>query len=190
MNIYIDFDGTLFDTDKFYKDFLAICNLYNVNETKVFNIRNESHDLFNLDDLALKIKDRYNLDDTFINNVNKLYNAKYLYDDVIDFLEKYYKKYNLFLLTFGEVKYQTKKIDCTNLKKYFKDIIITSDKGKENIDYQNSWFIDNNPREIEKIYNAGATRIIRIKRKDDSHFSLICNVKVKEYFAFSSIDVL
>ncbi len=190
MNIYIDFDGTLFDTDKFYKEFLNICKSYNVEEAKVFNIRNESQDLFNLDALALKIKDRFNLDDGFINKVNSLYDSKYLYDDVINFLEKYYKKYNLYMLTFGEANYQIKKINSTNLNKYFKDIIITTDKGHEDIDYENSWFIDNNPREIEKIHNAGATKIIRIKRKDDSHFSLICNVKVKEYFAFDDIDVL
>lgn len=190
MNIYIDFDGTLFDTDKFYNDFIMLCKKNNVSESEVFNIRNKTHKLFNLDDLALEIKKEFSLNDDFINSVNDLYDKKYLYEDVIDFLEKYYQKYNLYILSYGETNYQTKKISCCSFDKYFKDIIITTDKGKENIDYKDGWFIDNNPREIEKLKEAGASKIIRIKRKDDSHFNLICSVKVKDYFALDAIDVL
>ena len=214
MNIYIDFDGTLFDTEKFYvyffnrynvglikympikvslaiyNDFIDLCKKYNVSESNVFNLRNKTPKLFNLDDLALEIKEKYNLDDNYIKEVNLLYNKKYLYSDVMEFLEKYHQKYNLYILSFGETKYQNKKINCCHFKKYFKDIIITTNKGDLNIDYVNSWFIDNNPKEIEKLHNAGANKIIRIKRKDDPHFSLICSVKVKDFFALDAIDVL
>lgn len=190
MNIYIDFDETLFDTSRFYNDFINLCKSYNINESKVYNLRNKCNTLFSLDKLALDIKNKYNLDASFIDEVNKLYSSKYLYDDVIPFLKKYYKENNLYILSYGENNYQLKKINCCNFTKYFKNIIITTNKGKENIDYENSLFIDNNPKEIENLSKASATKIIRIKRKDDSHFSLICLVPVKEYFALTDIDML
>ena len=190
MKIYIDFDGTMFDTSKFYKDFLKICNSYGVSDEDVYNIRNQSTGLFNLDELANSIDQKYNLSKKYLDEVNALYNRKYLYDDVIDFLEKNYQKYDLYILTYGEKNYQQKKIDCCNIRDYFKDVIITSDKGKENIDYQSGWFIDNNPKELETLSRVGASKIIRIKRKGDTYFSIPCNIDLKEYFAFSNIDVL
>ena len=190
MDIFIDFDGTLFDTSRFYNDFINLCKSYKVSETNIYNIRNQSNELFNLDNLAFKIKDKYNLDESFIDDVNKLYKKEYLYDDVISFLESNYLKYNLCILSYGEKNYQLKKINCCRFKKYFKKIIITTDKAHENIDYQNSIFIDNNPKEIENLSRVGATKIIRLKRKDDSHFNIMCGVKVKEYFALTDINML
>ena len=190
MKIYIDFDGTMFDTSRFYKDFLKICNNYDISDEDVYNIRNQSTSLFSLDNLANSIDQKYNLGEKFLNQVNDLYKSKYLYDDVIDFLEKNYQKYDLYILTYGEKNYQQKKIDCCNIRHYFKDIIITSDKGKENIDYQNSWFIDNNPKELEILSKAGASKIIRIKRKGDTYFSIPCNIEIKECFAFDEIDMI
>ncbi len=190
MNIYIDFDGTLYDTSKFFNDFIELCNKYKVTAEDVYNLRNKNLGLFNLDELALNIKNKYNLKNSFIKSTEKLYNKKYLYKDTVKFLKKYYKNHNLYILSYGETNYQSKKINCCNIKKYFKDIIITQDKSKENIDYKKGIFIDNNPKEIEKIASSGATKIIRIKRYDDRHFSIMCNVKVKEFFALSDIDMI
>ena len=188
MNIYIDFDGTLFNTNLFYKDFLKLCSLYNVSEKDVIDIK--GNELFNLERISKSIKDKYNLDNTFIDKVNSLYDAKYLYDDVIPFLEKYYLNNNLYIFTYGDKEYQINKINCCNITKYFKGIIITIDKSKEDVDYQNGLFIDNSPLEISRISSAGASNIIRIKREDDPYSKMDSNVTVKEFFDLSSIDVL
>ena len=190
MNIYIDFDGTLFDTSRFYNDFIKLCNKYNIDVEEIDDIRSHMEELFSLDNFALIIKDKYHLDSGFIDEVNSLYDSKYLYDDSTAFLENIYKNNNLYILSYREKNYQKKKINCCKLNKYFKDIIITDDKGSLDIDYRNGLFIDNNPREIEALSKAGASNIIRIKRKGDSYYDAFCDVKVKEYFALSDIDVL
>lgn len=190
MNIYIDFDGTLFDTARFYSDFIKLCKKYKVDESSVYNIRNKNQGLFNLDELAKEVKEKYNLSKRFLAKVDDLYNKKYLYNDVMPFLKKRFEKYNLYILSYGEKEYQEKKIKCCRFNKYFKKVIITTDKGSLDIDYENSWFIDNNPKEIERLSSVGAKNIIRIKRYDDYHFSVPCNIEVKECFALSSIDVI
>ena len=188
MNIYIDFDGTLFNTHLFYKDFIKLCNFYDVSEKNVEDLK--GNELFNLEKIANKIKEKYNLDSTFINKVNDLYDSKYLYKDVIPFLEKYYLNNNLYIFTYGDKDYQLNKINCCNITKYFKDIIITTDKSKEKVDYQNGLFIDNSPLEIKRISSAGASNIIRLKRKDDPYSKMASLIETKEYFALIDIDVL
>ena len=190
MKIYIDFDGTMFDTNRFYHDFLKICNQYGITDGEVNSLQTQLGGLFNLDEFAKKIGNDYKLDAEFLKQVESLYDKKYLYSDVIDFLEKYYQKNDLYILSYGEPNYQTKKINCCHIDKYFKEIIITENKGTEKIDYQNSYFIDNNPKEIKILSDAGATNIIRIKREGDSYFSVPCEIPVREYFAMIDIDML
>ena len=43
----------------------------------------------------------------------------------------------------------------------FDNIIITTDKGKENIDYKNAIFIDDNPKDLITLYNKNAKQVIR-----------------------------
>ena len=186
MNIYIDFDGTLFDTNRFYNDFLLLCEKYNVNKKDIIKPKG----LFNLDNLALQLKIKYNLNNSFIKETNKLYNPSYLYKDSISFLKKYYKKYNLNILTFGDYEYQLKKINCCKFKKYFKRIIITEDKTKEDIDYKNSIFIDNSPKDLKKLMSVGATNLIRIKHDDDPYSKESSLSDINEYFALNDIDML
>ena len=73
MNIYIDFDGTLFDTNRFYNDFIEVCRSYNITKEEVTTLKNDFKSLFNLDDFALIIKDKYHLSDSFIVDINNLY---------------------------------------------------------------------------------------------------------------------
>ncbi len=189
MNIYIDFDGTLFDTDLFFDDFLLLCQKYGISKEKVKKEKTHMKGLFSLEKLVKLLIEKYDLKDDFSAEVEKLYNPSYLYKDSISFLEKYYKKYNIIILTKGDYNYQTRKIDCCNFKKYFKKIIITKDKSLEKIDYQNSVFIDNNPFDLYKYKLNGASKLIRIKHQDD-HYSKIVTKDFKEYLSLTDIDVL
>ena len=189
-NIYIDFDGTLFDTNSFYNDFIGICHDYNVSNSDIELNKEKIEGPFNLDVLADMIKDIYNLDDIFIKRVTSLYSDKYLYYDSLNFLEKYKDKYILNILTYGDYSYQSKKINCCNIKRYFKNIIITDNKGNESIDYNNSIFIDNNPNDIDLIYKKKPFKIIRIKRDDDPYKGRSSLNKVDEFFDLSTIDML
>ncbi len=176
MKIYLDFDGTLFNTDKFYQDYLKLLQEYNIDEATINKIKPKlfKSSLFNLDILTNYLVKEYNLDNNIIARVNNLYNSSYVFKDVIPFLEKY-KNLEINLLTYGDYNYQLKKIEGSNLKKYFKDIIITDkDKSKLNLAYETNLFIDNNPREINKFLEV-SNHVIRIRREEDKYSKLDSN---------------
>ena len=188
MKIYIDFDGTLFNTDKFYQDYLAILNNYNISSFKIDEMKKElfTNRRFNLDILTDYIISKYNIKN-LKQEVESLYNNSYVFEDVIPFLEKY-KNYNLILLTLGDIDYQNRKIESSNLSKYFQDIIITDvDKSQLDINYKDNLFIDNNPKELIKFQNNGG-KIIRIRRIEDK-YSVIDLDNVLEYKNFFDLKL-
>ena len=190
--IYIDFDGTLFDTDSFYKDFLNICLSYGIEKEEVELAKTElftENNLFNMDIIVDYLIKKYNLSSKFNLDVYNLFSAKYVYDDVIQFLEKLKDKYELIILTYGEYHYQTTKINASNLKSYFTDIIIT-DKNKStlnNVDYNNSIFIDNNPKEVKRFIEVNSKKVIRIRRESDKYSKKDLEINVPEYTNFNEI---
>lgn len=190
--IYIDFDGTLFDTDKFYKDFINVCSNYNIDLEKVDSSKELlflETNLFDMDIIVDYLINKYKLSLEFKDEVNKLFSSKYVFFDVIPCLEILKKTHELIILTYGRFNYQTRKINGSNLKGYFKDIIIT-DKNKStlsNIDYKNSIFIDNNPEEIKRFKEVGAKKVIRIRRDVDKYSKKDLEVKASEYTSFKEI---
>ena len=190
IKIYIDFDGTLFDTTKLYKQFLNVFHKYNIEKEYIEKYLNEAYEKDkNFDTLSKKIIKDNNLDSKILDELNKIYSEDLVFKDTIPFLEKYSKKYNLILLTLGTKNYQQKKINASNISKYFKEIIITNtDKSKLNIDYSNGIFIDNNPKELEKFYNSKATHLIRIKRNTDKYSKLNININnIPEFIDFEEL---
>lgn len=188
MKIYLDFDGTLFNTDKFYQDYLNLFQEYGLDEDLINNIKLELFKTtkFNLDILTNYLVKEYNLDNNILLKVNNLYNSSYVFKDVIPFLEKY-KNLEINLLTYGEYNYQLKKINGSKLSKYFQDIIITDkDKSKLNLDYKNSIFIDNNPSEIEKFLRV-SNNVIRIRRGEDKYSKIDFNTL--EYKSLQDIEI-
>ncbi len=181
MKIYIDFDGTLFNTDKYTEDFMNIFNEYDISkllldEAKEFLF--SDHRLFNINIVVDYFISKYNVDSNLRNNINDLFNTSYVYSEVFDCLNQLKGMgYELYLLTYGDEIFQKTKIKASNISKYFKKIIITEkDKSKLDIDYKNSIFIDNNPVEIEKFYNSNAKIVIRIRRDSDKYKKMECNI--------------
>jgi len=179
MNIYIDFDGTIFDLDSLNNDFIKLFN--NIDNNYIKSLIKKYKNYYIVTDILIK---NYHLEENYIDKVNNLFQNNYIYKDAITFLEKYYQKYNLILLTYSNsIEYQKKKINSSNIDKYFKDIIITTkDKSKlDNIDYQNGIFIDNNPYELKKLYNKNISNIIRINHINDTYHKEKTFNNTKEY---------
>ena len=187
MKIYIDFDGTLFDSTKHYNEYIKIFKKYNINIETYFKKEYEKEK--NFDSLSKKIVKEYNLNPSIYDEINQIYSEKLIFKDVIPFLEENYNKYDLILLTLGNINYQQKKINKTNISKYFKEIIITNkDKSKLNIDYTKGIFIDNNPLEIKKFYNSKAKYLIRIKRDTDKYSKIDLDIKnIPEFINFNEL---
>lgn len=189
IKIYIDFDGTLFNSNKLYHEFINLFAKQNIEEENIKNFINKTYKSSkNFDIIAKKIINKYNLNPNILKDLEKLYSKDLVFKDVIPFLEKYHHKYDLILLTLGTKKYQQKKINISNLSKYFKDIIITNnDKSKLNIDYTKGIFIDNNPLELKKFYNSKASNLIRIKRNTDKYSKINLDINIPEFKTFEDL---
>ena len=77
---------------------------------------------------------------------------------------------------------------------FFNNIIMCSDhKGSLCLDYENGIFIDDNPRELESLFNAGVSeeRLIRVRR-DGARYSKveIAGFNPREVLSFDEIENL
>lgn len=178
--LYIDFDNTLYNTLELKRRRKVFLKKY-INEEKIQEIINLFNDLFDFRDALDLMIEKYNIDkDTLYNDYNDLLSYNYLYEDTIEFLEYYKDKYDLILLTYGNNDYQLDKINYSKIKKYFNDIIITQkNKNLLDIDYNNSIFIDDNPKELKGLLNNNCYNIIRLcrgKYKDNEKELILNNV--------------
>ena len=182
MNIYIDFDRTLFNTDKFLIDLYNVIinskiDLYEFKKNKLKEKKNGFNPYNVLEKIHVN-SDIYQKIDELISNCDN-----YLYSDSEEFLKRLKEKnYNIILLTKGNSDFQIRKVKSTRVYSYFDDVIVTlKKKGKLNLDYQNSIFIDDNPSEIESIMKRNPKRMIRIMRE---------NAKYNDVVIKESVDVI
>lgn len=181
--IYIDFDGTLFDTTKFRKiskeiisqeickwkkDILLSDVADEIQEelkTKRFNSFFDMCNFFegrhNLKQDCIKVKI-----EKFMENTENL-----LYPDSILFLENLKKLgYEVNILTYtskNSFDYQMKKLAGSKITRLVDNIIIcTGNKGDLGLDYANAMFVDDSPKALKSLHNAGVSsgRLIRMKR--------------------------
>lgn len=185
--IYFDFDGTLYDSDKLMRKFTDICKKFKILEEDIDTIEQElftETKLFNLDELANYLSEKYILPPDFLKELENLYSEKNTYPDVYLALNKIKEsqKYDMVILTYGNIKYQQKKIHNCDILEYIKEVIITEKKKSDinNIDYENSIFIDNNPTQI-KALKAKTDNVIRIRRKTDKYSKHDTEISIKEY---------
>ena len=186
IKLYIDFDSTLFNTEKFYMDFLNICEKNGIKKQNIELHKKEmlnNRDVFDLEEFMLVLLEKNIISNSIVNQVNNLYLNDYVYEDVVPVLEDLTGKYELILLTYGNHNYQMHKIQSSGLKKYFNKIIVTNNKKNEleNVDYENGIFIDNNPIEVEKFYKRNVKKVIRIRRENDKKSKIDTDVNIPEY---------
>lgn len=198
-NYYIDFDDTLFDTNSFKKELNKILeqngldkSCYAVNykdgkdEQHLLNIRNLFKYLSNKENIPLE---------NLINPLEKLFSKlpEFVHKDSIDFLNYLKSKGNkTYILTWGDQEFQREKVFSSKLNE-FVDGVIYTEKLKyqlENIDYKNSFFIDDSVRDLTGLYNAGAKKVIRIKRKNGKNSNEILNIKdIPEFETLNQLQI-
>ena len=172
MNLYVDFDGTLFDSNRFLNDIYLLLDKYSIKKELFIKYKENCHNGFNpytiLNDIEKEItfskKIYEDLDNSLANSKN------YLYEDAIVFL-KFAKErgYKIIIFTRGNKQYQELKIINSKINKYYDDLIITlKHKGELDIDYKNSIFIDDNITEIKSILKNNPKEIICINRSEDN----------------------
>ena len=180
MKLYIDFDGTLFDTDRLFGDFIKVCNSYGITDDRFHEAQQNffsKNKLFNIGPVIEYLVEKYNIIDSIYSDIDALFNDSYLFEDVLDSLKELIDQgHELYMLTYGNFEFQKRKIDGAKIKNYFKDIIITEfNKSELNFDKANSIIIDNNPKEIFELYKSGYN-VVRIRRATDKYSSLNTNI--------------
>lgn len=193
--IYIDFDSTLFDSDKYDFMLFNICNKYGITNDRLEEIKKflfSRNTDFDIDILVSCLIEKENVDKKILEDINNLKNISFLYEDVLLFLECIQDKFEPILLTCGGEKNQKDKIKVCDINHFFSEIIITpEDKSKlDNVDYKNSVFVDNNPKEVMRFLNAGAKKVIRIRRDTDKYSKIDLNISnVEEYTSLDGVLV-
>lgn len=105
---------------------------------------------------------------------------KFLYPDTIWFLKRWYNKANLISLSYGEEEFQKLKIRESEIKKYFKKVIITKDIEKskpfrkvpplEKERDKKIIFVEDNPTALVKIKKTFKNVItVRINRGEGKY---------------------
>ncbi len=122
-----------------------------------------------------------------------VYNGnKYVYDDVDNFIrESKSKGYRVNILTYGDRKFQLKKLSNLDICDMIDNIIIASDyKFNLDLNYNNSIFIDDNPRDLEGLCNRSAGRVIRISRNETKYATVALNNKnIENYDGLNKISI-
>ena len=205
MNYYIDFDNTLYETAKLTNLMIAaignkIGELAGLEKEPIIQ---DAKDNFNstLDNIfthAEKMGKKYNVDSaSVVNAVNDvLSNGKEIvFEDAIKFLERLKEKeHKIYVLTYVQpinMEYQLKKLMGSGIANYFDGIIITSKyKFLLDIDYTNGIFIDDDPRDLNGLFEKNPIKVIRIRKENNKRSKIdIDNKEIEEYVSFDDIVV-
>ena len=206
MNYYFDFDNTLYETAKLTEVMLnAIVNsIYNktgknLEDLKKYakeNFNSTTGNIFNFaEEMAEKFKSDKNKVLEDLNNA--IYSGESIvFEDARRFVEKLYKNNNkLYILTYIPDKknhdYQMKKIIGSGIAKYFNSIIITSEyKFNLKLDYKNGIFFDDDPRDLNGLFEKNPIKVIRIRKENNKRSKIdMENKEIEEYKTFDDIKI-
>ncbi|MDO8444139.1 MAG: HAD family hydrolase [bacterium] len=177
--MFLDFDGTLFDTNTLKKKLYNLCvGLGFSSDVITQSYRLECADgLFSPDGLVRRLAKIKKIDFQIAADGIKMLtseSAKYLFDDTIDFLTRLDRnKFEINLMTLGDLSFQRRKVENSGLSVYFDNIYYVGKNKWEIMDQyveKDELFIFIDDRE-DTIYNVAqkypSSVCLCIKRKDE-----------------------
>lgn len=194
--IYIDFDRTIYNTDKLYSDIVELIKSNGISEEEFYLYQDEylkKNNLFNIFDLIIWIGKSKKINvDLILEKVDLIINEgeKYIFDDVKEFLTILKNKHiKVNILTYGDYKFQMTKLKPLPILDSINSIIITkSYKYETDLNYKKSIFIDDNPRDLNGLYLKNAKKVIRLNRKQTKYANIKLDKDIKTYS--NLLDVL
>lgn len=130
--MFVDFDGTLFNTDKFKDGIWKILKKAGYSAEEILETyRAECRDYkFDLDGQLTRLREIRKFDDEMVNqSIALLFHSasNYLYADAIPFLINIDRNlYEVILFSLGAPAFQKKKVDATSITKYFDHCFYTT----------------------------------------------------------------
>ena len=205
MNYYIDFDNTLYETAKLTTCMIAaignkIGELTGLEKEPIIQ---DAKDNFNstLDNIfthAEKMGIKYNVDANAVVNAVKAVvdNGKEIvFEDAVRFLERLKENgHKIFILTYipkTNQEYQLKKLMGSGITKYFDGIIVTAEyKFLLDLDYTNGIFIDDDPRDLNGLFEKNPIKVIRIRKPNNKRSKIdLVNKEIEEFESFDDIVI-
>lgn len=168
--IFIDFDDVIFNTGAFKHDFKNMFIGHGISAEifdKFYNDPNDNRAIKTFDPWKQieRMHAELDLDIEYITNfVNDYISdmSAYVFDDVENFV-KAVGRDNVCIVSFGEKKFQTTKIENSQISKIIKNIIVTDDskaeaiaeilKAKPLLNKQKLFFIDDRTEQISEVKN-------------------------------------
>jgi methionine salvage enolase-phosphatase E1 len=205
MNIFIDFDHTLYNTPLLTKDMLDALAIYiskvsNENfepvlETLKNKFKRGNNNIYDIYELIKYFSKIFNYDYKEATNiVNNVINngTQYLFEDSIPFLKGLKKKnHKVYILSYNEneVYFQAVKIAGSGLLKYVDGVFPTTTlKGEIPLDFSKCIFIDDKPKDLISIYNNHPFKIFRIRRKNDTYSEIETNLPIPEFTSLEELQ--
>lgn len=174
--IFIDFDGTIYDTNKLRKEFYSLLESLGFNEADIVSAyKDECRDnFFTAEGMLRRLHQIKNFDfDEIVQKERAIHdkNPSFLYEDTINFLKNIDReKYEVNLITLGNFEFQKFKVEKSEIKQYFDNIYYANVEKWEyldNIVRRDEKFIIIDDREDTIYYiqhkykNARAFKIVR-----------------------------
>ena len=205
MNYYLDFDNTLYETAKLTSLMIAAIGkkIGELTGKDIETVTQYAKDNFNstLDNIfthAEKMGKKYEVDPiTVVDAVKAVIDngSEIVFEDAIRFLERLKEKgHKIFVLTYIQKtnqEYQLKKLMGSGIMKYFDGIIVTAEyKFLLDLDYTNGIFIDDDPRDLNGLFEKNPKKVIRIRKENNKRSKIdIDNKEIEEYVSFDDIIV-
>lgn len=205
MNYYLDFDNTLYETAKLTALMLeAIANTISESTgedactLKKEAVENFNSTIDNIFSFAENMSKKHGVDSQkVLDKVNEVIDNGNIivFEDAVRFLKRLKENgHKAFILTYvakGNEEYQMKKLLGSGLMQYFDGIIITSEyKFLLDLKYENGIFIDDDPRDLNGLFEKNAIQVIRIRKPNNKRSKIdINNSQIKEYESFDDIAV-
>ena len=205
MKYYIDFDNTLYETAKVTTCMLdAICKTVveklgkeysEIDEYVKANFNSTTDNIFTF---ARETGSYYGIDPDLVeNNVKAVVDNgnNIVFEDAERFLARLKENgHEVHILTYipkTNQEYQMKKLLGSGLMKYFDTITITSKyKFLLDMDYTQGIYIDDDPRDLNGLYEKNPIKVIRIRKPNNKRSKIdIDNKNIEEYVSFDDIEV-
>jgi len=168
MKIFIDFDDVIFNTKQFKSDLAEVFFKHGISKDlyeKSYYDPNDKRSIRTYDPRAqiLRIKNGVDVDEYELLNGIKVFMedaSKYVFKDFFSFVKKYDQK-NVYVVSYGDIKFQEEKINSSGIKKYIDNIFIGDrlksvmvenflEKNK-NIQEEKIFFIDDRIEQIQDV---------------------------------------
>lgn len=213
MKIFFDLDYTLFDTGKLKARLQQALAKEGVDEALfVKTYKDSKNNLFYEPKLQLELIEKL-VPAVSAKKTEQILqeildeSSNFLYQDAVPFLQKWHKKLNLNLLTFGNEDFQREKVKRAGIESFFNEIFVVQDVKKAEIlkrlldNREKILLVDDNPADLAEAKESFPELVtaIRIKREKAKYSDIpdspgfdfsIQSLKELEEIIFSLADCL